>query len=326
MTKYDLYLDKFSKHKLKITEYSYTHLKDFLRINFFGYNLVIGVELEFYLTPRNHNKINNDGDEKKIVQHIKDDELDKFIDLCNDHFFINKIGLIKREQGINQLEFSSFPYDNILELCEDLDSFKENLSNLANLNGYQISYKAFHSLDDCPNSLQFNLSVLDKNKTNILRSCSLFQELICNNLLDKTNDILIILAPSQLDYLRYNKEINKKLFSLGKYNSPVNLSIGSNNRTCAIRIPTFKNFKDYRIEYRVASSNCNHWLSISALLLSLCSLQIGISKYELIYGNAFDENYDHLTEIIQDIDSARDRFFNMDNNIFRHFLNICNNA
>ena len=285
----------------------------------------MGVELEFYLTLNNHNKINSDDDEKNIVQHIKDDQLNKFIDTCNDHFFIKKIGLIKREQGINQLEFSSLPYDNILKLCEDLDLLKEILSNLANLNGYKISYKAFHNLDDCPSSLQFNFSLIDNFKTNILKDSLSSQELLCNNLLEKTNDILIILAPSQLDYLRYSKERNKKLFSLGKYNSPVNLSVGMNNRTCAIRIPSIKNFKDYRIEYRVASSNCNHWLAISALLLSLSSYKVGINKYEVIYGNAFDENYDHLIEIIQNIDTARDRFFNNNNIIFNHFINNCDN-
>jgi len=352
LSKFDFYLNKFSKNKRQIANFSYRYAKDYFRNNLAVFDIKVGIELEFYLTSsekfkkKHHYKPNIQHDILKLsadqfamVKYQRDsigeyaiDEtaieesmIEKFIWQCNSDQIISSLGKIKKEQGVNQLEFSSLPYIDLLKLCLDVDKIKKQLNYISKRHNFKIVFNAFKNLNDCPSSLQFNISYVDQNGNNILKESALLQELTYTNLLNKTNHILFILAPSELDYSRYNKEVNKNLFSKGKYNSPVNLSVGMNNRSCAVRIPSCKNDNDYRIEYRVASSNSNHWLALSAILLSLCSTSSTKNKYPLIYGNAFDENYNFLTEIFQNIDIAKDYFFNNNNNIFNQFLMVCNN-
>ena len=322
MTEFEYYLNKFCNNKIPITEFSLKYAKNFFRNNFKVEQIKIGVELEFYLIfnqiqKSNYNKFTN-AENSLEINNIED-----FIELGNSDPFINNIGEIKKEQGLNQLEFSSVVYNDLIKLCQDLDILKKKLEILAKNLNLEISFQAFNNFDDCPSSLQFNISYVDYHDSNILKDSLILKQLTYTNLLDKTNQILFILAPTELDYLRYSKEVNKKLFSNAKYNSPLNLSVGLNNRTCAIRIPSVKSDEEFRIEYRVASSYCDHWLALSAILLSLSSRDFKENKYQLIYGNAFDENYDYLSEIIQNIDLSKKNFFNIDNDIYKKFLTIC---
>lgn len=323
MTEFEYYLNKFSINKIPITEFSLKYAKDFFKSNFKVDKINIGVELEFYLIFNHHNQFNynksSNDENTQATSNIED-----FIEFVNSDPFIKDIGKIKKEQGSNQLEFASIVYNDLIKLCQDLDILKKKLEISAKKLNLEISFQAFNNLNDCPSSLQFNISYVDYQDNNILKNTPILQQLTYTNLLDKTNQILFILAPNTLDYLRYSKEVNKKLFSNAKYNSPVNLSVGLNNRTCAIRIPSVKNDEDFRVEYRVASSNCNHWLALSAILLSLSSIGFKENKYQLIYGNAFDENYDYLSEIIQNIDLSKKSFFNFNNNIYKKFLTVCN--
>jgi glutamine synthetase len=322
LTEFEYYLNKFSNNKIYITEFSLKYAKDFFRNNFKVEQIKIGVELEFYLIfnqiqKSNYNKFPNTENSQEIYN------IEDFIKLGNSDPFINNIGKIKKEQGLNQLEFSSIAYNDLIKLCQDLDILKKKLEILAKNLNLEISFQAFNNFDDCPSSLQFNISYADYQESNILKDSPILKQLTYTNLLDKTNQILFFLAPTELDYLRYSKEVNKRLFSNAKYNSPVNLSVGLNNRSCAIRIPSVKNDEEDRIEYRVASSYCDHWLALSAILLSLSSRDFKENKYQLIYGNAFDENYDYLSEIIQNIDLSKKNFFNIDNDIYKKFLTAC---
>ena len=352
MSKFDFYLNNFSKNKRQIANFSYRYAKDYFRNNFAVFDIKVGIELEFYLTSSEkfkkkhhytpitqHDRLKLSADQFATAKYqrdtigqyaidesaIEESTIEKFIWQCNSDPIISSLGKIKKEQGVNQLEYSSLPYQDLLKLCTDLDKIKKQLNALSKKHNFKLIFKAFTSLDDCPSSLQFNISYVDQNGNNVLKNSPLLQELTYTNLLDKTNHILFILAPSELDYYRYHKEVNKNLFSKGKYNSPVNLSVGINNRSCAVRIPNYKIDDEYRIEYRVASSDSNHWLALSAILLSLCSVGSAKNKYPLIYGNAFDENYNYLTDIFQNIDIAKDYFFDINNNIFKQFLKFCSN-
>ena len=99
------------------------------------------------------------------------------------------------------------------------------------------------------------------------------------------------------------------MFLQQKNTSPVNLSFGYNNRTCAVRITKGEITK--RLEYRVASASANPSLVLNFIISALnfglekyfdanankTLIKVEIAKFGPIFGNAFDKQYE-LTVII----------------------------
>jgi glutamine synthetase len=123
---------------------------------------------------------------------------------------------------------------------------------------------------------------------------------------------MVIFAPSIQDYLRFNLDLNRNLHKNKKYTAPVNISWGYNNRTALIRIPTTKNPSQRRLEFRLAASNADIYLTISFFLLiildALDNKATPISpNFGPIYGNAFDEKY-QLETLPKDYQTAQNHF------------------
>lgn len=317
-------------------------------------DLVIGIELEFYLLDinflpiKNIEIIDNFIIEINLIIANKVDFYVKYKNLEKDNNYkFSLIKELKQEKGVGQIEITTFASNNILALIDEVDFLCKIIKIIANSQAFNITFKGQPFIDDCGSSLQFNLSFrysLDIDVDNIKdRNIFMDNRLVDNNfakiimqkaiidLLNYTNQSLIIMAPEGNDYLRYDININKKLYLLGKYNSPTRLCFGVDNRTAAVRLITNQESQN-RIEYRVASANSNIYNACSVLLLILTissddqkekkndNLLVNCNNINnfIIYGNAFLEQYQYLEGIINNIAAAEMAFFK-DDNIFYNF-------
>ncbi len=267
----------------------------------------IGCELEFFLLQKNHEPIYDPEFLQELIAELKD--------ILTSNFSL--IYQLEKEQGVSQIELKTNFTSDLKKLCNELESAKTFISHFAKEKNLIESFAAQPFQNDCGNALQFNIS-LHKNEQNIFDLNKEFLNEVSFGLLNKTNEMLIILAPNKDDYLRFLTETNLNLFKNGKFTAPINLSFGFDNRTCAIRIPNSKN--NTRLEYRVASAGANPFLAISAILLAIsdgmnCNNR---DDFKQIHGNAFDQQY-NLKKLCDDFDQAEELFLKKDN-LFQKFF------
>ncbi len=227
---------------------------------------------------------------------------------------------VEKEQGVSQVEIKTSFTSDLTALCEELEAAKKFIKNFAKTKNLTASFAAQPFCDDCGSSLQFNISLHQDDK-NIFEYDEQILKKVAAGLLDKTNEMMIFLAPKEADYARFSFVTNRNLFKQGKYTAPVNLSFGADNRTCAIRIPQSKTNK--RLEYRVAAADADPFLAISTILVAIIfGIKFGQSGFEQIHGNAFDQQY-QLKDFCKNLEEAQ-RYFLQDENIFRStFLSFC---
>lgn len=268
----------------------------------------IGLELEFYLMNKDGSRLENHS--------IVDDFILNLSELTKNQTLIYKI---EKEQGVGQIEVKTSYHSDLLKVCEEIEEVKIISQKLAFEKKLIASFAAQPFLDDCGSALQFNISLHDKDDKNLfIKKDQVFLNTIAA-LLNFTDAILILLAPNSEDYLRFDEEVNRRLYKKGKYTAPVNLSYGANNRTCAIRVPVEKTSRqthciDYekRVEYRVAAANSDSYVAIFAILKVILS---GIEKnliptelgFDQIHGNAFDQQY-NLKSFAKTYEKALENF------------------
>jgi glutamine synthetase len=178
----------------------------------------------------------------------------------------------------------------------------------------EVSFASQPFLDDRGSALHVNLSLLDKsNNRNVFnKDGDKESELLLfsiGGVLQLINQALIFSMPEVQDYIRYDKELDSKIFP------PINVSWGYNNRTTVVRVPlNDKLGKGRRLELRTPVSDADIYLVISSLLIMA---QYGIeNKIEPIkptYGNAFDKQYDNLKGLVSSYDKAKTEF--LDNSV-----------
>ena len=244
----------------------------------------IGSELEFYVFSSLSPLISASQEQLKI--------------------FLENVPNCKTEQGLGQLEIVFIHTNNFLDLINNIEQTKKNIYSLATQNNLWVSFAGKPLKNDCGSALQFSLSWLPKqqNNENFIES---FYIPMAVALLEKTKENLAILNLFTSDYLRYCIKANRSLFLQHKNTSPVNLSFGYNNRSCAIRITRAENIGGKnikRLEYRVASASASPSLVLNFII---STLNFGLEKYFIssttkhnsqafgpIFGNAFDEQYE----------------------------------
>jgi glutamine synthetase len=263
----------------------------------------IGCELEFFLFEKDSLKPAN---EELVAEFIA--ELQKFY-------------IAEKERGISQIEIKTDFTADLEGLCRKLEDCKNQIQKLALEKNLNASFVAQPFIDDCGSALQFNISLHEKDDKNLFLSDENLIKKSAESLLSATNSMMTFLAPQEEDYQRFDFDLNKKLFQKGKFTAPVNLSFGSDNRTCAIRVPALTNEKPgKRLEYRLAAANADPFLVIAAILISLTKKSE--KKFEQVFGNAFDEKY-RLENFCGNLDEARASFFEERNLIrekFEEFL------
>jgi glutamine synthetase len=214
------------------------------------------------------------------------------------HIFLKNISNCKTEQGCGQLEVVFQYTDNFFTLLAEILQTKKHIYDLAIKHNLWVSFAGKPLIADCGSALQFSISCIAKNQ----QECSFisnFYVMMAVSLLENTKKNLPILTLYQQDYLRYCQKANLYLFSQQKNTSPINLSFGYNNRSCAIRITKGEATK--RLEYRVASASASPSL---VLCFIFSALNFGLEKYMLtintklnseafgpVFGNSFDKQY-----------------------------------
>jgi len=249
----------------------------------------IGIELEFYLTKNN--------------QQIADPNLiENFIAELSVEAQKQKIDLwkIEKEQGLGQIEIKTNPNINLDRLSFDIELIKVISEDLARKNNLKADFSPTPFFDDCSNALQINLTLLDKNHQNLfVKNGEEESQILLNSIagiLENIPQNLESFITSKTDISRFDLARNKKLFNNKKYTSPVNLSWGYDNRSCAIRI--VGNGENRRLELRIADANISVRNAISkSLEMIKHGIAANLQPSKPIYGNAFDEQYQDLIEI-----------------------------
>lgn len=259
--------------------------------------LKIGIELELYLLDVNSFCLE---DEKTIDKYIAD--LKKIL---ADNLLIYDI---EKERGKGQIEIKISYISDFNLLCETIAEVKNLVQKLAKENNFVASFNSCPIVDDCSSAMQFNLSFHDENDKNLF----VVDEKILQNsiagILDLLSEMIIFCAPENNDYLRFNLHNNINLHKKGKFMAPINISFGVDNRSAAIRISRDKK----RVEFRVASANCEYELVISSLIIAISrgiKENLKLKSSQKIYGNSFDKNY-NLEELPQNFEQAKNNFFN----------------
>ena len=235
-------------------------------VNFLDYKIEIGIELEFYIINNNQNL--------DIVKELKK--------------IITDVENIEEERGNNQFEIKTKPYTNIIQLVNDYEKIKETLNSFCAKNNLIINYEALPFKEDCGSALQLNISLLDKNNQNLFARKNVNGNLVESDLLlsciagllNNLNNNLLLYINNEKSLERFDLEQNIKIKNLNKYPAPTFVSWGINNRSCAIRVPTpsdIKDFKEYilkdnrhrRIEFRIPSADADLKLVLIAVLTSI---------------------------------------------------------
>ncbi len=268
----------------------------------------VGIELEFYLLYPDFSPVTD--------AQLTDDFASALFNSSN-AIKSSLIYKIEREQGVGQLEIKLLPHHNLPLLCQQIEEIKIIASNLAKSMNLIASFAAQVFDDDCGSAMQFNISWHDSSNKNLFDNDEKLLIDVIGSLLETINESLILMAPEQQDFLRFDNEFNKNLYKKGRYTAPTNISFGFNNRSAAIRIPAIGN---RRIEYRLAAANADTYLSLAAILIELTDQKnsLEIEKYQ-IYGNAFDAQY-NLPSFIKNYDEALLYFNSSDNLIRKKFL------
>lgn len=287
-------LERFYLNQEKILEKSLNYFK-----NSSSNQIKVGVELEFFLFDLDENPASQIAINNFILEFSKNCDL-----------------IIEKERGISQIEVKTDFSADLISLCREIENCKKLIKKIAKKQNLIANFLAKPIKGDCASALQFNISAHDENGTNLFLENKLLIKNFSNSLLAKTNEILAILSPTKNCFERFDLNENINLFKAGKFTAPINLSFGCNNRSCAIRL------KNNRLEYRVASSNANPFLSIAAILLILS--ENSNQEFQEVFGNAFDEKY-NLKPILKNQKDAL-KLFNLEENFVRKFFtSSCSN-
>ncbi|MDR0423437.1 MAG: hypothetical protein LBH46_02495, partial [Rickettsiales bacterium] len=213
-----------------------------------------------------------------------------------------------KEMGNGQYEIQMLPYKDLNELVRDFNKIKES----------DADFSAKPHENDCPSALQINLS-LERDGKNLFARGEDENSLILNciaGLLKNINNNLLLYIKDEKCLNRYNIDFNKKIHSMGKYPAPTFISWGINNRTAAIRIPTPKDFKNYkkidelerRIEFRVPSSDADIYLVLIGVISSIIEgIENNLEPIDKTSFNILEKN-ENLTLIETDINKLNSLF------------------
>jgi glutamine synthetase len=240
------------------------------KIEDLGFKIVIGSEIEFYLF---------DFDYKDLQDFTRIE--------------------IRKEKANLQYEVDFGPYDDTYTLIGKMNNFIQESKNYAK-NKIDFSPKPIEN--DYGNGMHFHINLIDKNRQNYFNDSQKI-DISCFYLCETMLETLLVFCHNEEKISRFNH----------KFMAPVNVSFSLNNRTVPIRIPgTYPK----RIEHRISTPTDNIesvlFIIIKSIWLSLKNGDVydkkQIDKYK-VFGNAFDEQYNHLINFPKDINEIK-RLFN----------------
>lgn len=239
------------------------------RLDSYGFSVVLGAEIECYVQLP-----------ERSVEHI--------------NLFFGPIIEMTRNEGIALLrieeELGPMQFELVLGTFDGYDSCVNTLMRIRQLVeeraeqlGIEASFAAKPYPDSQGSGLQFHLNLVHGgenafHKTDDYISDALHYAL--GGLCMITPYVMPVLCPTSLGYSRFHD----------KDHVPSTVSWGSNNRSCALRIPYTPAWEDKRIEWRVPSADADP-SQVAALMLHAvaCGIDERIVPPSQTYGIAAKE-------------------------------------
>ncbi len=263
----------------------------------FALKVVIATEIEFYLH----------GIGKSLAA---PEVLGKIRNFCEKSGIA--VASIDVERGPDQYEVAFLPSGDVVQMVGETDRFKARLTNEF---GDMADFSA-KPLSDKPGSgLHVHVHLEDEKGSNVFfrDSDESFSPLLLNaigGLLQFMNPSMVFFAPSQQSYVRITADTPSQGMERGKgdYNNcPKTISWGTNNRSCAIRLPN-KPMDNKHLEHRVAGSDADIGEVVSAILAGIhYGIQHKCHAGEPVYGDASLAQY-KLRPLAKSLDEARGYF------------------
>jgi len=155
----------------------------------------------------------------------------------------------------------NFHFDNALEACDNIQTFKVLVKNVARRHGYHATFmpKPIQGING--SGMHSNISLTDKDGNN------LFYDPNTENQLSKTALCFIggVMKHAQSFCLVTNPTVNSYKRLVPGYEAPCYISWSDANRSTMIRIPAARG-KSTRIEVRSVDPSANPYLAMSGLL------------------------------------------------------------
>jgi glutamine synthetase len=249
-----------------------------------------GAELEFYFdTEFDISKHNPEV--KRIQDYLIDNKL---------------IECLEKEDGVGQFEVNFFIETDPAVLVKKINLVKDFLlQNNCILEAKPKIAEPSSSIHISVSLFLNGINLFQKNPKT--EEYLIFLKQAIGGLIYFMNDSIYIFAPTPECYRRLKSPLPEERH----IHYPTNCSWGFNNRTTAIRVPTIfsKKYPDNRIEHRV----CSPLADIEkALFVVLYSIYYGISNFidpiEPIFGNAFDDEFDYLSQFPVNLEKAKKLF------------------
>jgi len=231
---------------------------------------------------------------------------DEFVDDLKNSLFkeFDVIYDLKPEQGIGQYEVNISEIEDLEYLAKVITQIREFINSYCSNNAVKAEFSAKPFKDDCGSAMQFNISIHELGRNLFYKlDNELYKSLVCV-LMNYSNEILFLSCSREEEFLRFDLNNNIALFKNKKYVAPTNYSYGVDNRTCLVRC--LKN----RLEYRLASSSCDVYLMLSALVFCIKKSLTTTLPYEnkAIYGNSFEDIYS--PRLLEGYEKAKEMFLN----------------
>jgi glutamine synthetase len=179
---------------------------------------------------------------------------------------------IQPEKGENQFEINFLPGEDLSMLAREIILVRSKITSAAEKLGGAANFNSKPFRNDYGSSMHIHLNFLEDN--NIEK----YANILCQYL----NLHIEHCLPKSYDYKRLDSN----------FMAPTHISWGANNRTILIRIP---DSLPKRLEHRLPSADSDPAMVIFSIINSinhaLTSNEISLNKFEKIYGNAFDQQY-----------------------------------
>lgn len=186
----------------------------------------------------------------------------------------------------------NFEYDNALEACDNIQTFKLVVKNVARRHGYHATFMPKPVSGINGSGMHTNLS-LSKNGKNAFydskteNKLSLTALKFISGIMKHAKEFTFITNPTVNSYKRL----------VPGYEAPVYISWSDANRSTMIRIPATRG-KSTRIEVRSVDASTNPYLGMSALLASgLDGIKSNLNIIEPVKKNLFKMSFRELRRL-----------------------------
>lgn len=251
-----------------------------------GVTPYVGCELEWYIDQPDNQRVINE------IHHAVECQLDA-------HHI--RVTAIKPEKGNGQYEVGFDACSNPARLVQAIHDFRALLEEKAAKRGVHVLWSAKPYADDYGSAMQMHIHLEDAmgSRLYIKRGEYLSPSLAASlgGLLAVTPEATFVAAPQPDDYARFAP----------KFDAPVNICWGGNNRSVTIRLP-LKSGSRCHIEYRLAGADADPasmcGVLLAGVLYGLCNKP---HPGEQIHGVASDAQYG-LPPLPNTCDAAKNLF------------------